>query len=102
MAPNGEDARFRRVERLMPSLMAEMRKDLESGPLCREMIVISRRVTFCYPPDRSMFTYYTDDHPDLLSKFMILQNLGLVRDVRHNDVPRFAFDEVFAEYLTLQ
>lgn len=102
MAPGGEDARFRKVERLMPSLMAEMRKDLESAPLCREMIVISRRVTFCYPPDRGMFTYYTDDHPDLLSKFMILQNLGLVHDIRHNDVPRFAFEEEFAEYLTLQ
>jgi hypothetical protein len=29
MAPGGDDARFRKVERLMPSLMAEMRKDLE-------------------------------------------------------------------------
>jgi hypothetical protein len=33
---------------------------------------------------------------------MILQDLGLVHDVRHNDVPRFAFEEEFAEYLTLQ
>jgi hypothetical protein len=62
----------------------------------------SRRVTFCYPPDRGTFTYYTDDHADLLSKFVILQNLGLVHDIRHNDVPRFAFEEGFAEYLTLQ
>lgn len=83
----------------MPELTAEMRKDLASGPLCRELIAISRRVTFCYPPDRQMFTYYLEDHADLLSKLMILQNHGLVRDIRHNDVPRFAIEEEFADYL---
>ena len=102
MAPNGQDVKFQKVERLMPALMAEMRKDMADFPLCREMVVLSRQVSFWYPSDRRMFTYYTDDHADLLSKLMILQNLGLVRDIRHNDVPRFAFDEEFAEYLTLQ
>ena len=83
----------------MPELMAEMRKDLANQPLCRELIAISRRVTFCYPSDRSMFTYYLEDHTDLLSKLMILQNHGLLRDIRHNDVPRFAIEEEFADYL---
>jgi hypothetical protein len=97
--PEIPDLRFIKIERLMPELMAEMRQDLANSPLCRELIAISRRVTFWYPSDRSMFTYYLEDHADLLSKLMILQNHGLIRDIRHNDVPRFAIEEEFAEYL---
>ncbi len=97
--PEIPDPRFVKIERLMPELTAEMRKDLTENRLCRELIAISRRVTFCYPTDRSMFTYYLEDHGDLLSKLMILQNHGLIRDIRHNDVPRFAIEEKFAEYL---
>jgi hypothetical protein len=48
-----------------------------------------------------MFTYYLDDHPDLLSKLTILQNIGLIRDIRHNDVSRFSIEEDLAEYLQL-
>jgi len=98
-APEIQDPRLLKIERLMPELMAEMRQDLASSPLCRELIAISRRVTFCYPQDRRMFTYYLEDHVDLLSKLMILQNHGFIRDIRHNDVPRFAFEEEFADYL---
>jgi hypothetical protein len=98
-APEIQDPRFLKIERLMPELMAEMRKDLAENPLCRELIALSRVVTFCYPSDRSMFTYYFEDHANLLSKLMILQNHGLVRDIRHNNVPRFALEEEFAEYL---
>jgi hypothetical protein len=98
-APEIQDPRLLKIERLMPELMAEMRQDLASSPLCRELIAISRRVTFCYPQDRRMLTYYFEDHADLLSKLMILQNHGFIRDIRHNDVPRFAFEEEFADYL---
>jgi hypothetical protein len=98
-APAIQDPRFVRIERLMPGLIAEMRKDLADHQLCRELIAISRRVTFCYPSDRRMFTYYFEDHADLLSKLMILQNHGLIRDIRHNDVPRFAIEEEFSDYL---
>jgi hypothetical protein len=98
-APEMQGSRFLKIERLMPELMSEMRKDLADNPLCRELIALSRRVTFCYPSDRSMFTYYLGDHIDLLSKLMILQNHGFLRDIRHNDVPLFAFEEEFAEYL---
>jgi hypothetical protein len=93
------DSRFVKIERLVPELTAEMRKDLANQPLCRELIALSRRLTFWYPSDRSMFTYYLEDHADLLSKLMILQNHGLIRDIRHNDVPRFTIEEEFAEYL---
>jgi hypothetical protein len=94
-----DDARFLKIERLMPELMGEMRRDLVDNPLCREMIALSKHVSFWYPSDRRMFTYYLEDHADLLSKLMILQNQGLIRDIRHNDVPRFAIEEEFAEYL---
>lgn len=97
--PEIHNPQFIKIERLMPELTAEMRKDLTVNPLCRELIAISRRVTFCYPSDRSIFTYYLEDHADLLSKLMILQNQGLIREIRHNDVPRFAIEEEFADYL---
>jgi hypothetical protein len=93
------DAAFSKLERLMPELFAEMRKDLEGHPLCREFIVISRQVTFCYPSDRVILTYFTDDHSELMGKIRILQNHGLVHDIRHNDVPRYAISEQLAEYL---
>jgi len=93
------DAELLKIERLMPDLLAEMRKDLSEKPLCREFIVISKRLTFVYPNDRVILTYFTEDLPDLLEKVRILENYGLVRDIKHNDVPRYAISEKLAEYL---
>lgn len=93
------DAVFSKIERLMPELIAEMRTDLAAHPLGRELIMLPKGVSFWYPEDRTIFTYYREDHPDLGSKLRILQNHGLIHDIRHNDVPRFSISEVFAEFL---
>ena len=47
-----------------------------------------------------MFTYFYEDHDELDGKLRILENLGLIRDIRHNDVSRFAIEEKLADYLT--
>jgi hypothetical protein len=92
------EPKFLKLERLMPDLLAEMRKDLAANPLCREFILLQKNLTFCYP-NRAMFTYFTDDHQDLSGKMMVLENYRLIRDIRHNDVPRFAIEEELADYL---
>jgi hypothetical protein len=96
---SGHDAVFAKIERLMPELIAEMRTDLAGQPLCRELIMLPKGVSFWYPSDRTIFTYYQEDHPDLGSKLRILQNHGLIHDIRHNDVPRYSISEAFAEFL---
>jgi hypothetical protein len=88
-----------RDQRLMPELIAEMRTDISGHPLGRELIMLPKGVSFWFPSDRTIFTYYQKDHPDLGSKLRILQNHGLIHDIRHNNVPRFSISEAFAEFL---
>jgi len=97
--PSEQDDKFSKIESVMPDLVAEMRKDLSEHPLCREFVVLKKIWTFWYP-DRKILTYYYEDHPDLDSKCRILENLRLIRDIRHNQVARFAIEEDFAEYLS--
>jgi hypothetical protein len=94
-----EDDKVSRLEGLMPELFKEMRDDLKGHALCREFIILPKGVSFWYPNDRMIFTYFVEDHQDIGNKLRILQNYGLISDIRHNDVPRFAFQEEFAEYL---
>lgn len=94
-----EDDRLVRIERLMPDLFREMRTDLKAHPLCREFIVLHKGVSFWYPSDRVILTYFIEEHEDIGNKMRILENHALISDIRHNDVPRFAFGEEFAEYL---
>ena len=94
----GQNDDLSKVERLMPDLLAEMRKDIAEHPLCREFVALKKNLTFWYP-DRAMFTYYYEDHADLDGKLRILENLGLIRDISHNDVPRFVMEEKLVDYL---
>lgn len=84
----------------MPDLLNEMRRDLSDASLCREFIVMRKGMVFWYPPYRQIFTYFLDDHDALDGKLRILENLGFIRDIRSNSVPRFAFDEKLVDYLT--
>ncbi len=99
--PGSEEYRddpFSKIERLMPDLLAEMRKDIAQYPLCREFVALKKSWSF-WPPERTVFTYYYEDHDELEGKLRILENLGLIRDIRHNAVARFAIEEQFADYL---
>ena len=83
----------------MPDLFRAMRTDLKAHPLCREFIVLHQEVSFWYPNDRVIFTYFIEEHEDIGNKLRILENHALISDIRHNDVPRFAFQEEFAQFL---
>lgn len=86
-----------RIERLMPALLAEMRRDLAEHPLARECVLFKRAWT--YTGKGNELFYYYDDHPDLEDKFHILENEGMVRDVTHTSTKRYRILERLADYL---
>ena len=82
----------------MPQLIEEMRNDLRLKPFTREIIALSKRVSYG-PGSIPFFCYYHEDHDDLLAKLQICEHYGAIYDVRRNDVPRWNFTEDFVEYL---
>jgi hypothetical protein len=86
-----------RMERLMPALLAEMRRDLAESPLRREFVLLKRGWT--YWAKRNVLVYYYDDHPDLDDEIQILENASLVQDIAFNNVRRFVISELLADYL---
>jgi hypothetical protein len=95
----GREEGFSKIERLMPKLLSEMRKDAAKFPVVREFIALKKGLVFWYP-DRPMFTYYYEDHEDLDGKLQILENLRFIRNIKYNNVPRFVIEEEFADYLS--
>ena len=77
--------------------MDEMRKDMSDTPLRREIVLLQRN--WIYNGKGNELVYYFDDHPDLLAKFQILANHGLVSDIKFNDVARYMMYEELVQYL---
>lgn len=92
-----QSAVFERMERLMPSLLAEMRNDLGEHALRREVVLLKR--SWSYWAKGNELVYYYDDHPDLDDKFRILENEGLVNEITYNNTKRFVLSEDLAAYL---
>jgi len=88
---------LKRMERLMPGLLAEMRQDLTDSPLRREVVLLKRR--WGYGAQGNELVYYYDDHEDLDDKLQILANEHLVREITYNNVKRYTLSEKLAEYL---
>jgi hypothetical protein len=87
---------FERLERLIPGLLAEMRRDLTAYPLIRECVLLKKAWVF---NGGGVLVYYYDDHPDLESEFHILENHGLVQNVTVTNVIRYRISEDLAQYL---
>ena len=88
---------FMELERIMPDLLAEMRKDLTEYPLSREFVVLEKGWT--YWASGHELVYYFEDHLELENKLRILLNYGLIQDVTHTNVSRYIISEEFARYL---
>jgi hypothetical protein len=88
---------FERMKRLMPALLAEMRKDLAEHPPARELVLLQR--AWRYWPAGNEFAYYYDDHPDLDNKLRILENERLVQNASNANLGRYVISERLAEYL---
>jgi hypothetical protein len=89
---------YQKIEKLLPDLIAEMKKDMSEQPLKREFVLLGKK--WMYWASGNELLYFFEDHPDLRSKIRILENLGLVYDISFNDVDRFNITEDFADYLS--
>ena len=88
---------FVELERIMPDLLAEMRKDLTENPLSREFVVLKKG--WSYNASGHELAYYFEDHPQLENKLRILLNHGLIQDITHTNVSRYVISEKFAKHL---
>ena len=43
--------------------------------------------------------YYYDDHENLDEKMILLENIGLIRDITYNNTKRYILTEDFVEIL---
>ena len=90
---------MRRLKKLMPELLNEMRNDLSGSPLSREIVLMNKSWAFWGKGDELF--YYYDQHPDLDNKFRILNNFGLVYDITSGYTKKYVIMEEFADYLTV-
>lgn len=86
------------LEAKMPKLIEEMRTDLRSKPFTREIIALSKRVSY-NAGQIPYFCYYHEDHDELLAKLQICEHYSAIYDVSRNQVPRWNLSEDFVEYL---
>jgi len=93
----GREDLFARLERLMPELLAEMRKDLSEHPLSREFVVYRKGLS--YWSKGYELVYHPDEHTDLDNKLHILMNHSLIREITYNNTPRFLMSEELVSYL---
>ena len=89
---------YQQIEKLMPELISEVKKDLCEQPLKREFVLLSKK--WAYWTSGNELSYFFEDHSDLKSKIRILENYGLVHNITFNDVDRYNITEDFADYLT--
>ena len=100
VVPSGKPPRLdgaEKIELLMPALLNEMREDLRTHPTSRVFVVLKRGWVFNH--EGLYLTYFLDEHEDLEGKLLVLENLGLIREVTNTNVRRFAFQEHFVDYL---
>ena len=95
---------FSKIEKAMPKLLEEMRKDLAEHPLKREFVLMKRGMKYNAGRtlgDGSLYlAYHYEEHDSLDDKIIILCNYRLVEDITYNDVKRYTFTEDLVDYLT--
>lgn len=96
------EKKFSEILQLMPKLLQEMKDDLLSEPFVRELIAISRKGIYNADKNKKIVAYYFEDHEDLLSKLLILEGCGFIKNVAFNDVERYNFTEDFVSLLQRQ
>ena len=87
---------FIELESLMPDLLDTLRARVNDNPLIRDIIVLNREtIGYSWPFDHLLFS--ADKHPPVWSEIQILENHGLVSEVKD----RFAYrmSEELVRYL---
>ncbi|MFL5626335.1 MAG: hypothetical protein ACJ788_12155, partial [Ktedonobacteraceae bacterium] len=91
---------FSKIEKMMPELLEEMRKDLAEEPLKREFILMKESWSYGMAGGYQPLRYYYDTHDHLDDKITILCNHRLVEDITYNNTKRYNFTEDLVDYLT--
>jgi hypothetical protein len=96
----GSEGVFLEAERLMPELIAEMRKDVrgDESKLIREFFVLTSRSAYI-SSTKSRFAYYLSDHPQLLIQIDWLEEMGTIIDITLNNAPIYRMVDEFARWL---
>ena len=100
-AESEAQSRFSALERQMPNLFAELRKDLADKPelAIREFVVLpNERVTFNH--ERPRFQYYQSKHEAIANFVAMLVEAGFVEIVRPASTPIYRLREHFVARLT--
>ena len=88
---------YRKIQSLMPELIAEISTDMKANPLIREFLLVSKQwVMNLRSP---CFIYYFEDYDNLASKIQILENYGGVVDVAEGNTKKYRLMEEFVEFL---
>lgn len=93
---------FRRIEKHMPDLFSEFRKDLAERPelAIREFVLLpSQNVIFNHGQPR--FVYFESDYLALKNLVSLLVQAGYVSIVRSTDTPIYQLNEHFVELLQI-
>lgn len=85
---------------MVPDLVAEMREDIGNSPFTRELIALSKKWSYG-GQERTYFSYFYEDHDELLGKLNVMANFGALIDMKFNDVYRYEMTEDFVDYLEL-
>ena len=102
VTPSETDSPFPDLEKQMPELFAEMRKDLAEHPFAREFVILKKGWGYNADPNKTTLVYYFEDHPDLRNKLRILQNHRLIQEITYNNTERFTMTEELVNHLMLQ
>lgn len=94
------DAAFLEAERLMPDLIAEMRRDIrgDETQLVREFVVLPNR-NCGFGHSKPRFVYFLSDHPNLSLQVDWLEEMGFIVDVAPSRTPIYRMVPEFVSAL---
>ncbi len=74
-----------------------MKEDLSNKEyqFIREFFLLSKRLEF--NPSKNYFSYYLEEHKDLLDKIIVLENHGYVMDITSTSTKKYRMTEEFVE-----
>lgn len=89
---------YQKAKRLMPAFLTAVKQDLTQSPTFREFILKEKEV-IADSAGRPLVSYAFETYADLQNKVHILENMGFVKDVSFNKVPRYRLQEDFVDQL---
>ena len=95
---DNESEQYFKIFRLMPDLINELIDDIKDNPLLRELILQKKGWTY-NSGGKKLLVYYYEDHKNLDEKMILLENNGLINDIKYNDTQRYILTEDFVGIL---